>query len=99
MNEEQEKGLVAATPLGRRGTPEEVASVYASLASDDASYVTGALWLVDGDYGRQGCGGCMGEARSVETPGIDDGSASLARWDTQQGYCQNRLGGPRCREH
>jgi NAD(P)-dependent dehydrogenase (short-subunit alcohol dehydrogenase family) len=48
VNEEQEKGLIAATPLGRRGTPEEVANVYAFLASDEASYVTGALWLVDG---------------------------------------------------
>lgn len=48
VNEEEEKGLVVATPLGRRGTPEEVANVYAFLASDAASYVTGALWLVDG---------------------------------------------------
>ena len=35
-------------PLGRRGTPEEIANVFAFLASDEASYVTGALWLVDG---------------------------------------------------
>ena len=48
MNKEMEKMLIAATPLGRRGTPEEIANVYAFLASDEASYVTGALWLVDG---------------------------------------------------
>jgi NAD(P)-dependent dehydrogenase (short-subunit alcohol dehydrogenase family) len=35
-------------PLGRRATPEEIANVFAFLASDQASYVTGALWLVDG---------------------------------------------------
>ena len=48
MNMKMEKSQIAATPMGRRGTVEEVANVYAFLASDEASYVTGALWLVDG---------------------------------------------------
>jgi NAD(P)-dependent dehydrogenase (short-subunit alcohol dehydrogenase family) len=38
----------AMIPLGRRGTPEEIANIFAFLASDEASYVTGALWLADG---------------------------------------------------
>ena len=48
MDAQMEKDLIAATPMGRRGTPEEIANVFAFLASDMASYVTGALWAVDG---------------------------------------------------
>lgn len=48
MDSTTEKMVVSSTPLGRRGTPEEIANVYAFLASDEASYVTGALWLADG---------------------------------------------------
>ena len=37
-------------PLGRTGKPEEVASVYAFLASDEASYITGAMHYVDAGF-------------------------------------------------
>jgi NAD(P)-dependent dehydrogenase (short-subunit alcohol dehydrogenase family) len=38
----------AAIPLGRRGQPEEVASAIAHLTSGEATYVTGALYVIDG---------------------------------------------------
>jgi NAD(P)-dependent dehydrogenase (short-subunit alcohol dehydrogenase family) len=40
--------LVAGIPLGRPGTPEEVAAAMVFLASDEAAYATGAAFFVDG---------------------------------------------------
>lgn len=40
-------------PVGRMGEPEEIANVIAFLASDEASFVCGATWAVDGGYTAQ----------------------------------------------
>jgi len=44
------EGLVAKHPLGRLGRPEEIAKVVRFLLSDDASFVTGSYYLIDGGY-------------------------------------------------
>jgi NAD(P)-dependent dehydrogenase (short-subunit alcohol dehydrogenase family) len=40
--------LVARQPIGRLGRPDEIAKAIAYLASDDAEFVTGAAWVIDG---------------------------------------------------
>ncbi|MDQ1023639.1 NAD(P)-dependent dehydrogenase (short-subunit alcohol dehydrogenase family) [Streptomyces umbrinus] len=42
--------MLDGTPLGRLGTPEEVAATVAFLASDDASFMTGSELYVDGGW-------------------------------------------------
>ncbi|MGM7698684.1 SDR family NAD(P)-dependent oxidoreductase [Microbacterium sp. A84] len=40
--------LIAGTPMGRLGKPEEMAAMIAFVASDDASFATGAEFVADG---------------------------------------------------
>jgi 3-oxoacyl-[acyl-carrier protein] reductase len=45
-----EKQMVAETPLGRFGQPEDIARVAVFLASDDSGWVTGERITVSGGY-------------------------------------------------
>ncbi|MCL2760400.1 MAG: SDR family oxidoreductase [Desulfuromonadales bacterium] len=49
----QKKALAALHPLGRLGRSEEVANAVLFLASDEASFITGASLLIDGGYTAQ----------------------------------------------
>lgn len=42
------EGMIASIPMGRMGQPEDIARAVCFLASDDASYITGQVLLVDG---------------------------------------------------
>ena len=44
--------LLANIPLGRMGTPDDVAGLVAFLVSDDATYITGSTFVVDGGLMR-----------------------------------------------
>jgi NAD(P)-dependent dehydrogenase (short-subunit alcohol dehydrogenase family) len=56
MTDDQIKQFVAQTaataPLGRAGTPDEIAKAIVFLASGDSSYVTGIELFVDGGVGQ-----------------------------------------------
>ncbi len=53
---EKVKALNAGIPLGRIGQPEEVAGLAVYLASDEAAYVTGASYFIDGGMMRKALG-------------------------------------------
>jgi 3-oxoacyl-[acyl-carrier protein] reductase len=48
LNEQAREAMLSQVPMGRPGTPEEVAKVVLFLASDLASYITGRVIQIDG---------------------------------------------------
>ncbi len=51
LDEETRRSLAEQTPLGRLGTPEDVASALYFLASPEAAFITGQVLGVDGGFG------------------------------------------------
>ncbi len=51
LEQDRQAQIVAAVPLGRYASPEEVAGVVVFLAGDSAGYITGAVVPVDGGLG------------------------------------------------
>lgn len=50
IDEKAKQGLLMRVPVGRLGTPEDIAGLVVYLASEEADYVTGATFFVDGGW-------------------------------------------------
>jgi len=51
LNDQQRDAIFANTPLGRLGDPQDIAGAVRFLCSDEASFITGEVLLVDGGLG------------------------------------------------
>lgn len=73
MNDPERRSLESIHPVGRLGTPDDVAAAVAFLASDEAGFVTGANLLVDGGRSAVMQDGTLPDYRARrDTDGTDD---------------------------
>ena len=62
-NRSDAKSLDPEVPLGRSGSPEEVAALVSWLVSDEAAYATGASYVLDGGMTQQVVARPAGESK------------------------------------
>ncbi len=70
-----EEAAAAAIPLGRLGLPRETADLVVFLASDDASFISGAEIAIDGGYIAAGIAHLRNRVRAAYTPNEPAGGA------------------------
>ena len=79
LTAERLAALEHATPLGRPGRPEEIAAVAAFLASDDASFITGATIPVDGRISDPVRGDAVTQVTVIRAGRLIDGTGSAVQ--------------------
>ena len=53
MGEEQMQAIIASTPMARMGRPIDIATMSLFLCTDEAAFITGSEFVVDGGWGAQ----------------------------------------------
>jgi NAD(P)-dependent dehydrogenase (short-subunit alcohol dehydrogenase family) len=68
VGQQRKKMIFSTVPLGRFGTPDEIAKAVVFLASDDSSYITATELFVDGGFAQ--CRPFTAENTASATPRV-----------------------------